>query len=159
MKCPACKAEGVGYAGPEDARIFLVGEFPGNQEMKLGKPFTGETGNILKKEIFRANLFQYKDCRIGNLWPHPKDKACKDGPHYDRLRKEMKKHEFTLLMGSEFAKVLYEGKVMEMNGHVVDVDGCKAMVCVNPAIVLKAGVGEFRDTLVRFGKWVGGMDE
>jgi uracil-DNA glycosylase family protein len=37
--------------GPPDAALFLVGETPGDQEDKQGKPFTGPAGRVLDRAL------------------------------------------------------------------------------------------------------------
>ena len=42
--------------GPGDARIFLVGEQPGDQEDRAGEPFVGPAGRILDKALAEVGL-------------------------------------------------------------------------------------------------------
>ncbi|MFP3951006.1 MAG: uracil-DNA glycosylase family protein [Candidatus Bathyarchaeia archaeon] len=42
--------------GPLDARVVLVGEAPGAQEDKEGKPFVGQAGNLLDDVLREAGL-------------------------------------------------------------------------------------------------------
>ena len=42
--------------GPEDARIMLVGEQPGNEEDLRGRPFIGPAGSVLDKALTSAGL-------------------------------------------------------------------------------------------------------
>jgi uracil-DNA glycosylase len=42
--------------GPNDARIVLLGEKPGDQEDKLGKPFVGPAGLLLDRALQAAGL-------------------------------------------------------------------------------------------------------
>ena len=42
--------------GPADAAIALVGEQPGDQEDKQGRPFTGPAGRILDRALAEAGL-------------------------------------------------------------------------------------------------------
>jgi uracil-DNA glycosylase len=43
-------------AGPRNARIVLVGEQPGDQEDRQGKPFVGPAGQLLVKAVDEAGL-------------------------------------------------------------------------------------------------------
>jgi uracil-DNA glycosylase len=43
-------------AGPEDARLVLVGEQPGDQEDKQGKPFVGPAGLLLDRALEAAGI-------------------------------------------------------------------------------------------------------
>lgn len=52
--------------GPEDAKILFVGEAPGAEEEKEGRPFIGESGNILTTVLLR-NGIQREQVRLANL--------------------------------------------------------------------------------------------
>ncbi len=52
--CTACDLYKTGTQvvvgeGPEDAKAMFVGEQPGDQEDKLGRPFVGPAGKLLDK--------------------------------------------------------------------------------------------------------------
>src|SRR5262245_22494986 len=42
--------------GPEQARVMLVGEQPGDQEDRQGKPFVGPAGRILSQALEEAGI-------------------------------------------------------------------------------------------------------
>jgi DNA polymerase len=48
--------QAVGSSGPNDARIMLIGEQPGDQEDLSGQPFVGPAGQLLDIAIKRAGL-------------------------------------------------------------------------------------------------------
>lgn len=50
-----CKAP-VPYAGPEDARLVVLGEAPGPHEDEAGKPFSGPSGLMLRSMMARVGL-------------------------------------------------------------------------------------------------------
>jgi uracil-DNA glycosylase family protein len=55
--------------GPADARLFLVGEQPGDQEDKAGEPFVGPAGRILDKALVEVGLSR-DDVYITNAVKH-----------------------------------------------------------------------------------------
>lgn len=55
--------------GPEDARIFLVGEEPGDKEDLEGRPFVGPAGGMLHKAIEEAGI-DPGECYITNVIKH-----------------------------------------------------------------------------------------
>ncbi|MEM4247274.1 MAG: uracil-DNA glycosylase [Candidatus Woesearchaeota archaeon] len=62
--CPLYKKanKGVPGEGPANARIFMVGQAPGREEDKTGKPFVGRAGKFLTEQlksigISRKNVF------------------------------------------------------------------------------------------------------
>ena len=42
--------------GPSSAEVMLVGEVPGDQEDKQGKPFVGPAGRLLSEALAEAGL-------------------------------------------------------------------------------------------------------
>lgn len=44
--------------GPETAKVMIVGEFPGEQELLKGQPFVGSAGNELNRILKEAGLFR-----------------------------------------------------------------------------------------------------
>ena len=56
--------------GPLDADILLVGEAPGEEEEKEGKPFVGRAGQFMEKMIFRSLRSDRSLLRITNAVPY-----------------------------------------------------------------------------------------
>ena len=57
-KCPLhmSRTRTVPGEGPANARIVLVGEAPGREEDRRGKPFVGAAGRVLDEALLRAGL-------------------------------------------------------------------------------------------------------
>lgn len=54
--------------GAENARIMLIGEAPGADEDRIGKPFVGRCGKLLDK-MFKAIQLERTECYITNVLP------------------------------------------------------------------------------------------
>jgi DNA polymerase len=56
--CPLWKhaTQTVFGAGPDDARIMLIGEQPGLQEDRMGQPFVGPAGGLLDRALREVGL-------------------------------------------------------------------------------------------------------
>lgn len=52
--------------GPRDAKILIVGEAPGKNEIEAGKPFVGASGNELANMLNEAGI-DINECRITNV--------------------------------------------------------------------------------------------
>src|SRR3954452_11027049 len=89
-KCPefvATRTQVVFGAGNADADLMFVGEAPGANEDRMGRPFVGQAGKLLdqllqevglqRDEVFVANVLK---CRPpGNRDPHPVEiENCQD---------------------------------------------------------------------------------
>lgn len=54
--------------GPVDAPLMVIGEAPGEQEEKQGRPFVGPAGKLLQKLFFTADLW-WECCYVTNVLP------------------------------------------------------------------------------------------
>jgi DNA polymerase len=54
------------YRGNPAAKLMIVGEAPGNQEDKQGKPFVGPSGKLLEQILASVNLSTEQDVFITN---------------------------------------------------------------------------------------------
>jgi uracil-DNA glycosylase family protein len=61
-RCPLYRSatQAVPGEGPCDARIMFVGEQPGNDEDRTGRPFVGPAGRVLDRAIADAGLDRVK---------------------------------------------------------------------------------------------------
>lgn len=153
--CPKCHKMLVMPRGPEKAKLLLIGEFPGYEEIRQGFPFVGNSGEILRSELLRAGLAM-NDCRLTNLWLHDKDeKNCDMAWHLDRMVKEFKGRTHILLMGSDVVSALLGESVSNRAGLPVKIPEfpkIRFWVSPNPAVVFHGPVGDFRMSIERFVK-------
>lgn len=152
--CPVCKSnECVPAWGREKSKILLIGEFPGKDEVKTGRPFSGATGTILRNELGRLGI-DLSRLRLVNLWPHMpngNDQCLEYG--IQQVVKEAKGKQAILLIGSDVVKHFCNLKVSEWNGLLVKSDYFSApiiMACVQPATAFHGTVGEIKLTLQKF---------
>lgn len=62
---------GEGLASP---KYFVVGEAPGANEARLGRPFIGQSGAVLNQLLALAQIDRERDCWVTNVvkyWPGP----------------------------------------------------------------------------------------
>lgn len=153
--CPICAEKSIVPSGPKDAKILIIGEFPGDVEMEYGRPFVGPSGKVLKQELRLAGIEPYL-CRITNVWFHPPNKrpeCLKLG--LDMTMEEAKGKEAILLIGSEVSAIFLDKPVTDVCGLQVNspMFGCDTVFAMlNPAIVFQEGrgVGEIRLALKKF---------
>ena len=165
--CPVCKHYLLVPAdGPENAKVLIVGEYPGREEIETGHPWVGQAGKVLDQELERAGLNR-DYIRVTNLWLHkapvaprvtpPKTKsaletwhklkkayAAEFSFHYTQMLKELKAREAVLLMGSDVTMALLGVTVTSVAGCFVKSDiipsSTKVVVAMmNPAIVFRSG--------------------
>lgn len=156
--CPHCHREDcVPASGPSNSTILVIGEFPGEVELKEGKPLVGPTGGIFRTEIKKFG-YDPAGFRLCNLWlhtPNPKEKTYKECLQHgmDQAIKEAKGKKAILLLGSDCVKAFCNESVMDVNGLQVKSPYLSAPIIVasvNPAYVFRQGIGELRLALRRF---------
>jgi uracil-DNA glycosylase family 4 len=84
QKCRKCRLwkeakNAVPGEGPPNAKIMLVGQNPGAEEDKTGKPFVGRAGKFLNK-VLAENGFNREELFITNLVKHTSPKNRKPLP-------------------------------------------------------------------------------
>lgn len=152
--CPICKStDCVPAGGKQNSKILLIGEFPGEDEVKSGKPFSGATGNVLRMELAKLGV-DLSRMRITNLWLHiPNHNEDCLKYSVEQVIKEAKGKEAILLIGSDAVKYFTSKKVSQVNGLEVKSDYLSAPIiyaCIQPAIVFHNVIGELRFALKRF---------
>jgi DNA polymerase len=69
--CPLWQAatQTVFGEGPRDARVMLIGEVPGDQEDRAGRPFVGPAGRVLDRALEAAGI-ERSDTFVTNAVKH-----------------------------------------------------------------------------------------
>lgn len=114
-RCGLCRSrkQTVFGVGPENARLMIVGEAPGQEEDLRGEPFVGQAGKLLdnmlsavglnrEQHVFIANVLK---CRPpGNRNPEPEEvAACSP---YLRRQVELLRPDLILVMGRFAAQTM-----------------------------------------------------
>jgi len=142
--------------GPRTARVLVVGEQPGDQEDKEGKPFVGPSGRLLDKAFDAAGIAR-EDVYVTNAVKHFKwarDSRTKRRIHktpnaaeiracFPWLQAEiaMIKPEVIVCLGATAAKALLGRafSVVKMRGIAVESEWARAVIAtVHPSAVLRA---------------------
>ena len=153
--CPLWKdaTQTVFGEGPQQARIMLVGEQPGDKEDLAGKPFVGPAGQMLDRALEEAGIDRskvyvtnavkhFKFVPRGKIRLHqkpntPEIKACRQW--YERELDAMKP-DLVVAMGATAAQSVF-GKITPINksrGRLIDLDdGTRALVTVHPSYLLR----------------------
>ncbi|WP_146089990.1 uracil-DNA glycosylase, partial [Rhodoblastus sphagnicola] len=136
--------------GAPDARVMLVGEGPGADEDRQGKPFVGRAGQLLDKmlaaigldrtKVYIANVVPWRP--PGNRTPTPQELAlCLP---FVRRQIELVAPDFLVLLGASAAQTLLGEKegIMRLRGHWRDY-ACadktiRALPMLHPAYLLRA---------------------
>jgi DNA polymerase len=167
MRCHLYKnaTQTVFGEGPEDARIVMVGEQPGDQEDLQGRPFVGPAGKLLDRALEEAGIdrgavyvtnavkhFKFEPRgkkRLHKKPETPEIEACKWW-----LERELKalSPELVVALGGTAAQALFGRtvKVLSERGKLIsDPRGFKTLITVHPSMILRvpdeAKESAFRD--------------
>ena len=166
-QCRACDLAGpatqtVFGDGPRDARMVLVGEQPGDDEDRKGKPFVGPAGRLLDKALVAAGITR-SDTYLTNAVKHFRFERAERGRHpkarlhksptttqvricYPWLRAELRavQPDVVVALGATAAKALYGPtfRITESRGQLLDLQAGSGSVTflatTHPSAVLRA---------------------
>jgi DNA polymerase len=160
--CPlyADATQTVFGCGEPSARLVLVGEQPGDQEDRQGRPFVGPAGKVLHRALEEAGL-DPDEVYVTNAVKHFKFTVPERGKR--RIHKQPTLREVTAckpwleaeleriaprivvalgataakaLMGPEFRVTRQRGKLLTPG---VPIDGAHVLATIHPSAVLRAG--------------------
>ncbi len=156
-ECPHCTqatahTQTVFGEGSADAGLMFVGEAPGAEEDRQGRPFVGRSGQKLT-EMIEAMGFAREEVYIANvLKARPPDnatptlaEAAKCGP-YLRRQIEIIQPKVIVTLGGPAAKLLLETRlgVTKIRGTWHDYRGTPVMPTFHPAYLLRQYTPENR---------------
>ena len=156
--CEACElyrnaTQTVFGQGAADARLFLVGEQPGDQEDKAGEPFVGPAGRILDKALADAGLAR-EDVYVTNAVKHFKWTAKGKRRIHQRpaAREVAACHQWleaelaavdpivVVALGATAGQALFGSKfrVGAARGEILELDGRAVVATIHPSAVLRS---------------------
>ncbi|MBQ8671101.1 MAG: uracil-DNA glycosylase [Alphaproteobacteria bacterium] len=116
-----------GYGNP-NAAVMFIGEAPGADEDREGKPFVGKSGGLLDKMIAAIGL-KREDCFISNIlpWRPPGNRTPTDGEvavclPFLRRQIELVDPKVIILLGGSAANAVLENvdSISSLRGHFTD---------------------------------------
>ena len=132
--------------GPRDAEILVVGQNPGSQEDRQGRPFVGPSGKLLKAQLAKAGLGEGSGLKIrytnvvrcvteGNREPTAKEiKACK--PYLDAEIKLIDPP-YIVPLGALATKAVAKAKVTTAHGQMIAKGSAIVMPTYHPAATFR----------------------
>ncbi len=150
-QCRACelcanRKNAVFGEGSSRARIFFIGEAPGETEDELGQPFVGPAGQLLDKMIEAIGL-KREDVYITNVVKcrpsenrDPKPLEIQTCSEYLNQQLKLINPELIVALGSVAAQTLLksEEKISLLRGKLSSYQGVKLLPTFHPAYLLKS---------------------
>lgn len=135
--------------GPKDAKLVIVGEAPGEEEVRLGKGFVGQSGAFLWKELGTLGI-RREHCWVTNVVKRRPYKNKIEGIPAEELAEwterlfeelaQLTEARLVLLVGGTALKAVTGlGKIMKYRGSVLWCErlGKKVMAVQHPASILR----------------------
>jgi DNA polymerase len=154
-RCPLYKhaTQVVPGEGPARARVMMVGEQPGDQEDRQGKPFVGPAGRMLDRAIHesgldRTSIFVTNAVKHFKFEQRGKRRLHKRPNAYeiDRCRiwfeheRALVRPNLTIALGATGARSLMQRMVTisKMRGEILDLpEGGRGLVTIHPSWLLR----------------------
>ncbi len=151
--CPLCKQWGEGRAVPgegnPDADIVFIGEAPGREEAKTGRPFVGRSGKLLRAMMTEIGLeekavFITSPVKYLPLRGTPSRENILHGREHLSEQLLMIDPKIVVLLGNTACVALLDRKVpiTKEHGSVIDKDRRKYFITFHPAYALRFPEGK-----------------
>jgi len=153
IACPLCRKGGVGKAVPgegnPDARVVFVGEAPGKEEAKVGRPFVGRSGKFLRERIKEIGLSE-DDIFItspGHYLPlrgTPSKETILHGSTHLFTQLEIIDPRIVVLLGNTACTALLDSKreILREHGQVIKKNGRMHLITFHPAYAMRFPEGK-----------------
>lgn len=147
-KCRKCKVGKSGMAVPgegnPDADIMFVGEAPGKEEAKCGRPFIGRSGKLLRSALTGIGLLE-EDVFITSPVKYlpdrgtPTEEDIIHGRMHLFRQIEVINPKLIVLLGNTACVAVLGNKtaVTREHGKVIDKDGVKCLITLHPAAAIR----------------------
>jgi DNA polymerase len=151
VECTQCplhetRINAVFGEGDSNANILIIGEGPGANEDKLGRPFVGRAGKLLDEVLERFDLSRESGVFIANIVKcrPPKNRVPKKAevntcfPYLER-QIELLNPKIILLLGLTAVKSFLgiEEQMKAIRGVEKNINGRKVMATYHPAAILR----------------------
>jgi len=155
MSCENCPYKGeikVPYVGNRNAKIVIMGEAPAVEEVKLKKPFVGESGKLLFTTLDYYTHLTRKDvaiinavkCKVDNQDKKSLTKALKAcRPNVENILKKLKPKLIVAFGSTAVRQILKDGsKITTRSGTFEwsDEFNCWVLISIHPSYALRNGV-------------------
>jgi DNA polymerase len=169
--CSVCPAAGRGSgpvhgSGLQNARLIVVGDMPGREDVRKGIPFQGEPGNMLTRMLRAIRIERsqaFLTLAIKCIPPEGDSYKDKIWAHCSKiLLQEIKliKPSFILALGTEAAKIILEesgctpsdsekeNSISSLRGRVITLEnsGLRLVVTHSPASMLRLGGNRLKES-------------
>lgn len=147
-KCTRCKKGSLGKPvpgeGSAEAKIIFIGEAPGKEEAKTGRPFIGRSGKLLRSLINAVGLRE-QDVYITSPVKYLPKRGTPTHENiihgFTHLSKQLEiiKPQIVVLLGKSayFAFFNKPILILKEHGKIIEISGQKYLATLHPAAVVR----------------------
>lgn len=147
-KCPLRDVKHTNYVPAEatiDAEILLIGEAPGENEVKHGKPFIGRSGTLLRQIMDKTKL-SYNISNIVKCRPttSTNDNRCPTASEINACfpmiehEIESKQYKLVVLFGRVALNAFFpDKKITQTAGQILVKDNIRFLIMYHPSYILR----------------------
>jgi len=146
--CRLCRKGGSGMPVPGEGTagfpVMFVGEAPGREEAKTGRPFVGRSGTFLRRMIREAGM---EEDQVFITSPvhylpdsgKPSPAMIEHGATHLRKQVEAIKPRLVVLLGNTACRALLDRsiEIAKQHGTVIEQDGIGFFITVHPAYAIR----------------------
>ncbi|MGJ3231503.1 MAG: UdgX family uracil-DNA binding protein [Oceanicaulis sp.] len=153
-RCPLhCNASQTVFGeGPQEARLMIVGEQPGDAEDLAGRLFVGPAGQVLDGALRSAGIdrraayltnavkhFKYERRGRRRIHQRPTSSEIDQCRWWLDIERDLVKPEMTIVLGASAARGLLGEtvKIADVRGRVIEARGGPALITVHPSYLLR----------------------
>jgi len=164
--------------GDEKSKVMLIGEAPGGEEEKLGRPFVGKAGKnldefielagLLRSELYITNVVKFRPTGVSPKTGKPVNRTPSKKEIEDFLPllkveiKEIAPSLVVTLGNVPLKAVTGDSKITigDCHGKVADIDGVKLFPLYHPASVIynQSLKQVYRDDVLKLGEYFKNKD-
>ncbi len=146
--CAQCREGKSGSAvvgeGSPEARIVFIGEAPGKEEAKVGRPFIGRSGKFLRSAIREVGLME-KEVYITSPVKYLPDRGTPTGADIAHGRTHLFRQlavidpKIVVLLGSVACRALLDRdvSVAQEHGKTIEKEGKTFLITFHPAAAMR----------------------
>ncbi len=155
--CKECKRGGSGLPvpgeGSGESRVIFVGEAPGREEAKTGRPFVGRSGKFLRGMIRAAGLDEGKVFIASPVHylpdsGKPSPAMIEHGTTHLRKQIEAIRPNVIVLLGNSACRALLgrDVEIAKLHGTVIEQEGVRFLITFHPAYAMRFPDGKQKFT-------------
>ncbi len=129
--------------GPHSAKVVIIGEAPGKNEDKTGRPFVGKAGLILDEALYKAGIERSRvfvtnivKCKPPRNRVPEKEESAACIPYLKRQISVIGPKIICILGATAYFTILEGRSIMKDRGKIIKKNGQEYLITIHPAATI-----------------------